>query len=104
VVPVVYRWTGPTTLGDAAGEVGHALGLTLAPQDSSYYGGDYFLAELDGCEIRVIENFIEDDGEAFEPELPEGAIFVVLDGPESTEERVLEERLLGVPHLVRAEP
>lgn len=53
--------------------------------------------------MRVIENFIEDDGEAFEPDLPEGAIFVV-DGLQGTEGRVLEESPLGVPDLVRVEP
>lgn len=103
-MPVIYRWTGPITLRDAAAAIGHALGRTLALHDSSFYGGDYFLVELGGCEMRVIENFIEDDGEAFEPELPEGAIFVVADGLQGAEERVLEERLLGVPDLVRIEP
>jgi hypothetical protein len=100
---MVYRWTGPIALRDAAARVGHALGVTLALHDSSFYGGDYFLAELDGCEIRVIENFMDDDGQAFEPELPEGAIVVVVDGLQSTAEHVLDERLLGGLDLARVE-
>ena len=47
---------------------------------SSFYGGDYWLAEHEGSEVRVLRNYVEDDGELFEPGARDGEVLLLIDG------------------------
>jgi hypothetical protein len=91
-------------LRDAAAAVGDALGGELAPRDSSYYCGDYFRANQSGCTVLVLQDCLEDDGEPLRPELPEGAIFVEIQGPTEADERSVGQRLVSVRDLVPVRP
>ena len=47
-----------TTLEDAAGQVGHALGISLEERDSSYYAGTYYLHRKGaGSALRIFNNY-----------------------------------------------
>ena len=63
-----------------------AAGTCFDLHDSDYFGGDYYLARpAEGVEVRLLDNFTEDDGEPFAADFPDAAVLLSIDGQLSAE-------------------
>jgi hypothetical protein len=95
-VDALYVYEGET-LSEAAHVVGNAIGVPLELRDSSFYGGDHYVARRDFDEVMLLENHLEDDDEPFFQTQPVGAICVHISGFDEA-----RGRLASVPGLRRA--
>jgi hypothetical protein len=77
---MLYGWTTAPTLADAGDVIAAALDVDFQLRDSFYYGGDYLLAKPANAELRIVPNFIEDDGQHFEPDFPHCPMLLLLRG------------------------
>jgi hypothetical protein len=69
-----------THLDDAARILGEILDLEFVLHESDWYGGDYYRAGTEKRTARIIRNFIDDDGDAFELDWPNNQIVLYLEG------------------------
>jgi hypothetical protein len=95
-VDELYVYDGGT-LAEAADAVASAIGMPLLLRDSSFYGGDYYVAQRDPDEAILLKNYLEDDDEPFFQTQPVGAICVQVSGFDDA-----RARLAAVPGLRRA--
>jgi hypothetical protein len=69
-----------TSIQDAAASIGKLLGVSFELHDSSFYGGDYFLAEVPEGTIYIQPNLDILDDEPFEDSWPLDQFLLGFDG------------------------
>jgi hypothetical protein len=76
---MVIATTG-TDLASVCTDVQARLGIPLKQCEGDYFGGIYYQGEIGSVQLMVIENFLDSDGELFEPEAPECKVVIHLEG------------------------
>jgi hypothetical protein len=68
------------TLRQAADSFSQLLGMSFALHDSSFFGGDYFLAQVTEGTVYLQPNFDALDDEPFEPSWPADQFLLCFSG------------------------
>jgi len=61
--------------------VASSTGAVFQPHDSSYWGV-YECGEWNGVELKVLDNFEDQEGELLEPEFEQFPVLVLIDAPD----------------------
>ena len=70
-------------LDEVRSEIESVLAVRLVAHESDYHGGDYFKGAIDGVDLVLQTNFVEDDGEPTEAEFPDAAVLLYVNGAQA---------------------